>query len=102
MKKKYKTLHTKERTFDIISFLAEAQDVNKVTLLEDITDALFDAGSNYPKNARMLIDVLGNKVTIVFAGRPVVQSGSFQMPTETPDKEVDKEVKKKVEENGKW
>lgn len=75
MERKFKTLHTKERTFDIITFLAKAQNISKVAILENVFEAIFDAGNNYPENARMLIDVTGNQAMFTFGGRPVVISG---------------------------
>jgi len=82
MEKKFKTLHTKERTFDIITFLAKAQNISKVTLMSNVFEALFDAGSNTPENARMLIDVTGNQAMFTFAGRPVVKSGTAKNDAE--------------------
>jgi hypothetical protein len=71
--------------------------MKKSVFMHLLLENVFDIFSNLKKGAGITFDSSGNKLIIISYGKPMVITGTFQMPTSATDKECDAEVKKLCE-----
>ena len=98
------TVAIDSETHEALSYLSKVTSLTKKKLLNSIIMECFEIAVNVKPvfgSDKILLTVessiLASEIHIGFLGRSRVIVGSFQRPTETPNKEIDAEVKKRAE-----
>lgn len=95
--KKQAPIKVRADTADQIRFLADKSGLSMTQLLSEVVGAIFNVGCTFKSiNFEYEYDITNSQVTVSVKGKNNLESGSFEVPSNTSNKTVDSMIAKRL------